>query len=206
MLTEEQINANYLKFINYLEKYNCFSEEMIKELGERIKYAPYTMETEYGGAEVGDLINVTLTKLCRIGAEINNNTLGTNGKDRIAHPHLCVNQQMLMRVLLLCNIGKAEMFTRTKEEWKIRRGINYEFVENKTHMRLGQRSLYLCQKYGIRLEEEEFEAFYSMDKTEEGNEGFNTPLYTLVKAAKNFTMVELRQEYLNKQNKNIEEK
>ena len=113
----------------------------------------------------------------------------------------------MKKLLIFCmSILLLGCGNNTKEEWKIRRGINYEFVENKTHMRLGQRSLYLCQKYGIRLEEEEFEAFYSMDKTEEGNEGFNTPLYTLVKAAKNLTMVELRQEYLNKQNKNIEEK
>lgn len=208
MLTEEKINANFLKFRNYLEKYDCFSEEMFNEIGEKIKYAPFSREKEYGGAEPGSLIDVTLNKLCKIGAEINTNTLGQNGKEKFLHPMLCVNQRMLMRVLLLCNIGKAEMFVRTEEQWKLNKGINYDFVENKTKMKLGQRSLYLCQKYGIQLEEEEFDAFYSIDKTEEGSEGFNSPLYTIVKAAKAFTLVELRQEYLREveNNKQTKEK
>ena len=62
MLTEEKINANFLKFRNYLEKYDCFSEEMFNEIGEKIKYAPFSREKEYGGAEPGSLIDVTLNK------------------------------------------------------------------------------------------------------------------------------------------------
>ena len=80
----------------------------------------------------------------------------------------------------------------------------YEFVENKTKLNLGQRSLYLCQKYGIKLEEEEFEAFLSIDDNEKG-EMYQTPLYSIVKAAKMFTMVELRKKYLSTVEINVKE-
>jgi len=196
MLTPEKINANYLLFIKYLEKYNCYSEDMMKEIGEKIKIAPYSKEIEYGGAEPGSLIDVTLHKLCKIGAQINTNALGKNGGDTVSHPNLCVNQYMLMRVLLLMNIAKAEIFEPTTEDWKVRRGIMYEFVEMKTKMKLGQRSLYLCQKYGIKLSEEEFDAFSTIDISDETGERFLSPLYAVVKTAKMLTLIELRQEYL----------
>lgn len=197
MLTEEKLNANYLKFINYLQKYNCYSEDMMKELGEKIKLAPYSMERDMGGAYDGAMIDVTLNTLCKIGAQINNNAMGANGGDKIAHPLLAVNNNMLMRVLLLINIAKAEMFTPNKSEWhKKNLGRMYEFVENKTKLKLGARSLYLCQKYGIQLEEEEFEAFLTIDNPDDTGERFQSPLYTMVKATKMFTLVELRQKQL----------
>ena len=197
MLTEEKLNANYLKFINYLQKYNCYSEDMMKELGEKIKLAPYSMERDMGGAYDGAMIDVTLNVLCKIGAQINNNAIGANGGDKIAHPLLAVNNNMLMRVLLLINIAKAEMFIPNKSEWhKKNLGRMYEFAENKTKLKLGARSLYLCQKYGIQLEEEEFEAFLTIDNQDDTGERFQTPLYTMVKVTKMFTLVELRQKQL----------
>lgn len=206
-MTEEKINANYLKFVKYLEKYNCYSEQMMNEIGDKIKVAPYSMQLDYGGAEPGALIDVTLNVLCKIGAEINNNALGSNGGDKIAHPTIAVNQNMLMRVLLLLNIAKAEMFVENPSEWHRRNlGKMYEFANNKTKLKLGQRSLFLCQKYGIQLEEEEFEAFLTIDQADDTGERFQSPLYTVVKAAKMFTLVELRQKYLaNNKKETIEE-
>lgn len=205
MLTESKINTNYLNFIKYLEKYNCYSDEMIKELGEKIKLAPYTMQKDWGGAEPGGMIDVTLNILCKIGVEINN-TFKNNEGNKINHPFLAVNQEMLMRVLLLLNIAKAEMFVENSSEWhKKNLGKMYEFAENKTKLNLGQRSLFLCQKYGIKLEEEEFEAFLSIDDSDEKGEMYQTPLYSIVKAAKMFTMVELRKKYLSTVETNVKE-
>ena len=196
-MTEEKLNANYLKFINYLQKYDCYSEDMFKEIGEKIKLAPYSMELNVGGAYEGAMIEVTLNTLCKIGAQINNNTLGANGGEKIAHPLLAVNQNMLMRVLLLLNIAKAEMFIPNKSEWHRKNlGKMYEFAELKTKLKLGARSLYLCQKYNIKLEEEEYEAFLTIDNPDDSGERFQSPLYTVVKAAKMFTLVELRQQQL----------
>lgn len=200
MLTEEKINANFLTYIKYLEKYNCYSEEMITEIGNKIKYAPYSKNTEYGGAEPGGLVDVTLNVLCRLGAEINSNALGANGGQNIKHPYLCVNQNMLMRVLLLMNIAKCEMFEEG-DTWHKNHGMPYDFVDNTTKLKIGERSLYLCQKYGIKLTEEEFEAFKVIDQEDVKGERFQTPLYSVVAAAKMFTLVELRMKQLEEKNK-----
>ena len=191
MITEDRINANFLSYIKYLEKYGCYSEDMMKELGDKIKYAPYSKNTEYGAAEPGGLVDTTLNVLCRIGAEINTNALGANGGQSIRHPYLCVNQEMLMRVLLLINISKCVMFEEG-DTWHKNHGMPYEFVDNTTKLKIGERSLYLCQKYGIALGEEEFEAFLAIDQDETKGERFQTPLYTAVRAALMFTLVELR--------------
>lgn len=199
-LSESKLNSNYLNYIKYLEKYNCYSKEMMDDIGDKIKYATYSRNVNNGGAYAGALIDVTLNVLCRFGAQINNNTLGANGGDKILHPLMCVNNEMLMRVLLLLNIAKADMFVEA-DTWHVNRGMPYTFADTKTKLKLGERSLYLCQKYGINLEEEEFEAFLSIDSADENGECFQSPLYTVVKAAKMLTAVELRQKYLNSINK-----
>ena len=186
MLSEERINANYLKFIQYLEKYGCYSEEMMNDMGERIKNAPYSGTVDFGGAYRGGLIDVTLNVLCRVGHFVNS-TLTTNCK------FLGVNQNMLMKVLLLLNVAKADMFIPQSNDWKRKNGMPYEFVDSKTKLKFGERSLYLCQKYGIKLEEEEFEAFLCIDREEDAGERFSSPLYAMVKATKMFTLVYNRQ-------------
>ncbi len=207
MITEDKINANYLKFIQYLEKYNCYSEQMIIEIGDKIKIAPYSAQLEFGGAEPGGLIDVTLNTLCRIGAEINQYAFGNNGNtDKpINHPLLCVNQNMLMKVLLLINISKVVSFIPNDSTWhKEKLGKMYNFIDFNTRLKLGQRSIYLCQKYGITLEEEEFEAFLALDNISiEDGENYHSPLYVLVKSAIMFTNIELYKKQKNNTIKNI---
>lgn len=196
MLTEEKINQNYLTFIKKLEAYNCYSEEMMNEIGDKVKYGAYSMQDEYGGCYAGSLVEVTLQTLCRIGYEINENAFGKNGKETFAHPCLAVNTNKLMRVLLLLNLAKAEMFIDETEQWKIKKGIMYKFQDFETSLKLGARTLYLCQKYGIKLAEDEFEAILATDEADDNGARFRTSLYTMVKAVKLFTMVELRQKWL----------
>lgn len=196
MLSEERINANYLMFINKLQKYNCYSEEMMNEMGERIKNASYSLSLDFGGAYRGGLIDITLNVLCKVGYMLNNNCMGaTNG-----FPLLSVNNDMLMRVLLLVNIAKADMFTIQTNEYKRKNGMPYEFVDTRTKLKIGERSLFLCQKYGIKLEEDEFEAFLSLDREDDKGERFNSPLFTMVKATKMFTLVQIHQKYLDDKN------
>lgn len=207
-ISEERLNANYLSFINYLKKYNCYSEEMMNEMGEKIKTASYSLEEQYGGAYDGSLIDVTLNVLCRIGFMLNENVFGpgSNQNGQIGDPIMYVSQISLMRVLLLLNIGKAEMFIEQKEEWAKRKGRLYQFNDNlSTNMKLGARTLFICQKYGITLNEEEYCAITSIDKEDETGARFQTPIYAIVNAAKNLTLIKLRQEYLSNMKKEIEE-
>lgn len=204
MLTVEKINLNFITFCNKLKKYNCYSEEMVNDLGEELMNCSFSLNDESGSAYQGSMIDVVLNHLCSIAYNINDIVFGQSGK----FGAMRVNPDMLMRVLLLQHIAKAEMFVDTRDSWKIKKGMLYEFNPNlKSVMKLGERSLYLCQKYGIRLEEEEYEAIRIIDKTEEERiSSYLSPLCLLVKMANNFVAVEMRQKYIsNKTKETIEE-
>ena len=70
----------------------------------------------------------------------------------------------------------------------------YEFNPNlATALKLGERSVFMCMKYGIKLTEEEYEAMKVCDKEEEKNNSFVTPLAELVKIANQLTAIEIYQ-------------
>ena len=199
MLTQEKINSNYLKFIQCLEKYGCYSEEMIAEMGEKIKYAPYSLQKQFGGAEPGGLINVTLNHLCKMAININNKVFGIDEKGNIMNQQLYINPNMIMRVLLLINLAKAEVLVENPSKWhRDNLGKMYEYKSMKTKLDFSQRALFLCQKYGINLEEEEYEAFNALSIDEENRDVFQSPLFVLIKSVIMMTNVALRQEELNK--------
>lgn len=204
MLTVEKINLNYITFCNKLKKYNCYSEQMIDDLGEQLKNCSFSLNNDSGSAYQGSLIDIVLNHLCSIAYSINEVAFGTNSK----FSSMRVNIDMLMRVLLLQHISKAEIFIDTRETWKINKGMLYEFNPNiKSALKLGERSLYLCQKYGISLTEEEYEAIRIIDKTDDDKIMFYmNPLCSIVKAANQFVATEMRQKYINnKQKETIEE-
>lgn len=200
MLSEAKINSNYVIFCKCLEKYNCYSKEMIDNMGEKIKNASYSMNEIYGAAYNGSMIDITLNVLCKLGIEINEKVLGSDEKkNKIQYNELYVNKNMLMRVLLLINISKADMYIETKDNWKKNKGILYEFSNKlRTKLKLGQRTLFICQKYGIKLAEEEFESISSIDSDDRNGDIFMSPLSNLVKSIYSLTEIKLRQEYLNK--------
>jgi hypothetical protein len=199
MITQDKINSNYLKFIQCLEKYGCYSEEMITEMGEKIKYAPYSLQKQFGGAEPGGLINVTLNHLCKMAININNKVFGVDDKGNIMNQYLYVNPNMIMRVLLLMNIAKAEVLVENPSKWhRDNLGKMYEYKNMKTKMDFAQRALYLCQKYNIKLEEEEYEAFHVLSMDEDNRDVFQSPLFVLIKSVIMLTNVTLRQEELAK--------
>ena len=199
-ITEEKINKNYLLWIEYLKKYDCYSEDLITEYGEAIKNGSFAMNETSGGAYQGSLLDIVLSNLCVIATHINENAFGLNAKEKYKHPHLYCDKTSLMKVLLLQHISKAEMFVPTTEQWKINKGMFYDFNQSlPTALKLGERSIFLCMKYGITLTEEEYDAMKICDKDEEKNTSYTTPLAELVKIANQLTAIEIYQRNINKQ-------
>ena len=197
-ITEEKINRNYLLWIEYLKKYNCYSESLIEDYGEAIKTASFAMTETSGGAYQGSLLDIVLCNLCVIGSHINENAFGINDKGKIKHPFLQVNKNSLMKVLLLQHISKAEMFVPVNEQWKINKGIYYDFNPfMNTSLKLGERSIFMCMKYGISLTEEEYDAMRICDRDEDKNNSFTTQLAELVKIANQLTAIEIYQRNKN---------
>lgn len=204
MITAEKINTNFLAWITRLQRYNCYSEAMINDMGDAIKNCSYGLQDSSGAAYQGAMLHVVLNKLCTLAYHINELAFGedknTDGPSYIKHPLLQVNREMLMRVLLLQHIAKAEMFITQPNAWKAKNGQYYDFNPNvATKLKCGERSVYLCMKYGIKLTEEEYEAMTIIDKTDENGNVFITPLSMLVKMVNQITNLELRREYLQAQ-------
>lgn len=197
-ITEEKINKNYLLWTEYLKKYNCYSEELINDYGELIKKGSFAMSENTGAAYQGSLLNVVLNNLCVIATHINENGFGLTDNGKIRHQFLYVDKESLMKVLLLQHISKSEMFVPSNEQWKINKGMFYEFNSDmQTSLKLGERSIFMCQKYGIKLTEEEFDAMKICDKEEDKNNSFTTPLAELVKIANQLTAIEIYQKNKN---------
>lgn len=192
MITEEKINSNYVLWIERLKKYNCYSEEMINEIGDKIKNASFSLSASTGSAYKGSMIDTVLNHLCTIAYHINEDAFGLNSKQKNKHNSLKVNFDTLMRVLLLQHISKAELFIEQNEQWKINKGYLYDFNNDiSTSLKTGERSIYLLQKYGVKLSEEEFEAMRIIDKEEDfKNNSYMTPLSAIVKIANQFTAIE----------------
>lgn len=195
-LTEEKKNLNFVLWTKKLKDYNCYSDSLVNELGDKIKNASFNSNEINGGCYDGSLIEVILNNLCTIGYHINEAAFGKNVNGKFNHPFLSVNIEMLMRVLLLQHISKAEMFVPQTENWKKNKGFLYDFNgELETQLKLGERSAFLCMKHGINLSEAEFEAMTIIDKEEKSFNSHQTPLSLLVKVINQLASVELQRKY-----------
>lgn len=195
-LTEEKKNANFVLWTNKLKNYNCYSGSLINDYGEKLTHGSFNMNEINGGCYDGALIDVILNHLCTIGYHINELAFGTGTNGKTRHPYLNVNTEMLMRVLLLQHISKADYFVPTREQWKKSKGFSYDFNEDiQTQLKAGERSVYMCTKYGIRLNEDEFEAMMIIDKEQKLPNSHQTPLSAMTRIANQLTLIELQKKY-----------
>lgn len=195
-LTEEKRNLNFVLWTKKLKDYNCYSESLINELGEKLKNASFNMNEANGGCYEGSLIEVILNNLCTLGYHINELAFGLNDKGKRNHPFLNVNTEMIMRVLLLQHISKAEYFITHTENWKKNKGYLFDFNgELETQLKMGERSAFLCMKHGIQLSEIEFEAMTIVDKDDKCFNSHQNQLVVLVKTINQLVAVELQRKY-----------
>lgn len=208
MISQEKINLNYTRWVERLVKYNCHSQRMLDEIGDKIRDASFALQESSGCAYQGSMLDVVLNSLCTLAYHINENAFGDDGKGRLKHPRLKTNPKMLMRVLLLQHIAKAEMFIPQPVAWRLKNGYIYDFNDSLgSCLKCGERSLYMCMKYGIGLSEEEYEAMRVIDKEEDKPNPFISPLCYMVKAVNQMVSIEYRQNFLlnKKQQEKLEQ-
>lgn len=187
MITNKEMESNFDKWIKRLQTYNCYSEELINTYGDLLKKASYGMSEDSGSAYDGSLLDIVLNKLCLYSFNINN-TLSESMK---------VNKESLLKVLLLQHISKCEMFVEQTVDWQRKGGVLYEFnPEIKGQLKTGERSAYICMKYGIKLTEEEYEAIRIIDKdNDDKSQYYASPLATIVKMTNLLVNADLRESY-----------
>lgn len=198
-LTDEKKNANYVLWIEYLKKYDCYTDELIEKYGEKIKNGSYSMTEDNGGCGEGTLLDTVLKTLCVIATHINEEAFGLNKNEKYKHKHLYVDKNSLMKVLLIQHISKCELFVPSTESWKLSKGFLYSFNDNiETTLKLGERSIYMAMNCGVRFTEEEYEAVKILDKDDDKPNSFLSPLSQLVKTANQLTAIENYRKYKEK--------
>ena len=179
-LEKEKIVANAKKYFETATKLGFMNDELTSFLGEAFIMAPAFASNNMPNAFEGGLIDFTLNVTKHL---IELNSLLPEIKR--------INKDSLIKVGLLYSIGKAKLYTTNVPEWKLKKGILYEYNNELTSMRIGQRSLYYSMSNGIFLTEEEAQAIMFSDINDDDMvKGFSSNLSKLLKLAIELTIIE----------------
>lgn len=178
MLQETQILENYSKFTNGCKKFIPNSEKLLAELGEDIQIAPASTALSLHCAYPGGLVEHIL-EIVKCANRINKT---------LDEP---INQDSLMRVTLLAEIGKAKLYIMNTEEWsRTKQGKMYNFNEELASMKVGERSLYYALSYGCELTEDEAQAILNYEKEEDKSVRWHTnPIGKVLRTAIDFAII-----------------
>lgn len=155
LLNETSLNANYANYIVALTDIigSEIADKISEELCDKIKNAPSAISLDTGLAYDGAYIRHT-SKILDRAKKIN----------QVFDEKLRVDEISITKVVLLHQLSKALMFEENDVDWQIKKGDIYKYTELTGALRCGERSIWLCAKYGIYLTEEETEAMRVIDK------------------------------------------
>ena len=178
-LEQEKIVANAKKYFDTATKLGFMNEDLMKFLVEAFIKAPASTMADLHNAFEGGLID----HLLRVGsyAVKFNNALPEEER---------VDQNSLLKVCLLHQIGKAHLYKPCESEWhRKNQGKMYEFNDDISSMRVGERSIYYAMSHGIKFTEEEYTAIINLDKNDDKMaEYHNSMLGDLLKTAAIFAI------------------
>jgi hypothetical protein len=156
-LEKEKIVANTKKYFDTATKLGFMNDGLTTFLGEDFIKAPASSMADFHNAFEGGLID-HLLNVAKYAVLINK-SLPDEEK---------VDQDSLIKVCLLHQIGKAKLYKPCESEWhRKNQGKMYEFNEDLTSMRIGERSAFYATSNGVSLTEEEFVAILNFDKTDD---------------------------------------
>jgi hypothetical protein len=178
-LEQEKIVANTKKYFDTTTKLGFMTEDLIKFLGESFIKAPASTMTDLYNAFEGGLID-HLLRVTSYAVKFNN-ALPEEEK---------VDQNSLIKVCLLHQIGKANLYKPCESEWhRKNQGKMYEFNSDVSSMRVGERSVYYAMSHGVKFTEEEYSAILNFDKNDDKmSEYHNSSVGDLLKTAALFAI------------------
>jgi len=181
-LTKEKIVSNTKRYLEAAKKYNAFTRELEDILGADLIKAPASTMTKLHCAYEGGLIDHTL-RVMKHAHYINKNNFSDKHR---------VDENSLFKVVLLHQIGKVNLYIPETSKWHIEnQGRMYNFNENITSMRVGERSAYYALKSGVELNDEEFIAIVNHDKTDDvQSEWHNSKIGDILKISIKLAIIE----------------
>ncbi len=156
-LSQKQIEKNTKKYFQTAQDNGFMTDQLMQFLGLDFIKAPASTMQSYHNAFEGGLID-HLLKVASYAVRIN---------DSLPEEER-VDKKSLLKVCLLHQIGKAKLYTPCESDWhRKNQGKMYEFNENLTSMRVGERSLYYAMTNGIEFTQEEYVAILNFDKIDD---------------------------------------
>jgi hypothetical protein len=179
---KDKIEKNTKKFHATNEKYNIFTKGLLDFLGDDLTSAPASTMKSLHNAFPGGLIDhIILTT--KYAVDIN-----------LSLPeNLRVNNDSLIKVCFLHQIGKTYLYKLCESEWhRNNQGKMYEFKDDLVSMRVGERSAYYALKYGVELSEEEYQSIINYDKPDDDKQAkwHSSTLATILKQANELAIIE----------------
>ncbi len=172
MLTIPQLEHNKKKFLESNEKYKIMTQELLDFLGDDLFTAPASSSLTMVGCYPGGLLNHTI-KACKYAIKVN----------EILPDPLKRTIDSIVKTTFLSQIGKTFMFCASTNDWQLKQGKMYDFCDDTVRLRVGERSIYYATKYGVDLNEEEFQAILNLDKDDDDKMAkyFSSSLTSIIK-------------------------
>lgn len=181
-MDKEKIIANTKKYLETANKHGAMTDELQAFLGEEFIKAPASTLTKLHNAFEGGLIDHIL-RVMKHAYLINKNNLIDKLK---------VDESSLFKIVLLHSIGKAKLYVPETSDWhRNNQGKMYNFNEDLTSIKVGERSAYYALSNGVELSEEEYTSIVNFDKVDDSqSEWHNTTGGDILKIAIKLAIME----------------
>lgn len=188
-ITKEEIVKNAKRFFEAANAGGFMNEELTSFLGEKFITAPASTMLSLHNAFEGGLIAHSLL-VAEYAVKFN--------KALPQDERMDINS--ILKICFLHQIGKTFLYKPCESQWhREKQGKMYEFNEELTSMRVGERSINYITRFGIELTEDEYVAILNFDKTEDKMaEYHNSDLGDLLKIA-NIYAIKNEKRLLNEQ-------
>ena len=156
-LEKEKIVSNTKKYFDTATNLGFMNDDLTSFLGEDFIKAPASSMADFHNAFEGGLID-HLLNVAKY-AVIINKSLPEDER---------VDQNSLVKVCLLHQIGKAKLYKPCESEWhRKNQGKMYEFNSDLTSMRIGERSIHYATTTGVKFTDDEYIAILNFEKTDD---------------------------------------
>lgn len=150
-ISKEKMLKNAKKFNDTGVKYGVINDTLLELLGDELISAPCTtsenMYNYFEGGLIQHVLNVAKYAI------LINSSLPEDKR---------IDEESIIRVSLIHQIGKVKMFVPQDNEWFIKnRGEHYKFNNDLLSLKVSERSVFYALKSGIDLSEDEVFAIHN---------------------------------------------
>jgi len=181
-LSQEQIEKNKAIFLKTNEAHKILPQSLLDYLGDNLFRAPASTMTSIYNACEGGLVDHIL-QTARLAKKINEMMPATLQQPSVS----------IMRASFLFDIGKTFLYAPNSNDWSVKNGKIYDFVQGMTAMRVGERSALYALQHMV-LTEEEYQAITYSDKDvlDAQVKWYGSPLTTILRQAIEISIMELK--------------